>query len=73
MRKAGTKHIGRPYQYKLNRKKIAVVKREGLESDKEEVKDLRVVDHIEEIFHPAYERNTRGEGSNEESNTPVQI
>jgi hypothetical protein len=39
MQKEGT-CSGRPYQYKLNRKKRAVAKREGLESDEEEVEDL---------------------------------
>jgi hypothetical protein len=71
--KARMMSSGRPYQYKLNRKKRAVAEREGLETDEEEVEDLRVVEHIEEILHTTYERNTRGEGSNEEENTPVQI
>jgi hypothetical protein len=35
MQKARTMCSGRPYQYKLNKKKRAVVEREGLESDEE--------------------------------------
>jgi hypothetical protein len=56
----GTMHSGRPYQYKLNRKKRVVAKREGLESDEEEVEDLCVVEHIEEILCTTYERKSRG-------------
>ena len=73
MQKAGTTRSGRPYQYKLNRKKRVVVEREGLESDEEEVEDIRIVEHIEEILHTTYERNTRGAIYNEEAGTPVQI
>jgi hypothetical protein len=62
---------GRPYQYKLNRKKIAIDEREGLENDEEYVEDLRVVEHIEEILRTTYERKTKGSGSNEEASTPV--
>jgi hypothetical protein len=50
LQKAGMTRSGRPYQYKLNRKKRAVAEREGLESDEEEVEDLHVVEHIEEIL-----------------------
>jgi len=35
MDKEGTMRSGRPYQYKINRKKRAVAEREGLESDEE--------------------------------------
>jgi hypothetical protein len=35
---------GAPYQYKVNTKKRVVVKREGLESDEEEVEDLRAME-----------------------------
>jgi hypothetical protein len=31
------------------------------------------MEKIEEIFHATYERNTRGERSHEEEDTPVQI
>ena len=73
LQKAGTTRSGGPYQYKLNRKKREVAEREGLESDEEEVEDLRVVEHIEEILCATYERKTIGEISNEEADTPVQI
>ena len=71
MQKEGMTRGGKPCQYKLNRKKRAVAEREGLESDEEEVEDLRDVDNIEEILRSTYERNTRGVGSNEEADTPV--
>jgi hypothetical protein len=51
---------GVPYQYKVNTKKRVVATREGLESDEEEVEDLRTVDKIEEILHVTYERKMRG-------------
>ena len=35
---------GVPYQYNMNTKKRVVVAREGLESDEEEVKDLRAME-----------------------------
>jgi hypothetical protein len=41
---------GVPYQYKVNTKKRAIVMREGLESDEEEVEDLWDVENIEEIL-----------------------
>jgi hypothetical protein len=41
---AGNKRSGVPYQYKMNTKKRIVAAREGLTSDEEEVKDLRVVE-----------------------------
>jgi hypothetical protein len=71
MQKEGTKRSGKPYQYKINRKKRVVAKREGLESDEEEVEDICFVEKIEEILHATYEKNTRGERSNEEENTCV--
>jgi hypothetical protein len=40
---AGRTHSGVPYQYKMNNKKRAIVAREGLTSDEEEVEDLWVV------------------------------
>jgi hypothetical protein len=60
LQKGGTKHTGRPYQYKINRKKRVVAKREGLENDKEEAKDLHAAEHIEEILHATYEINNSG-------------
>jgi hypothetical protein len=56
----GKTHSGAPYQYKMNNKKRAIADREGLESNKEEVEDLRDVEHIEEIIQTTYERNIRG-------------
>ena len=55
-----TMHSGVPYQYKVNTKKRAIAMREGLESDKEEVEDLWVVEKIEEILCATYERKMRG-------------
>ena len=49
-----------PYQYKVNTKKRAIVVREGLSSDEEEVEDLQVVEQIEEILCATYERKMRG-------------
>jgi hypothetical protein len=73
IQKLGTTGSGRTYQFKINRKKIVVAEREGLESDEEEVEDLHAVENIEEIMHAIYEINIRGEISNEEEGTPVQI
>jgi hypothetical protein len=44
METAGRTHSGVPYQYKINNKKRAIATREGLESDEEEVEDLRAVE-----------------------------
>jgi hypothetical protein len=60
MERAGKMHSGVPYKYKMNNKKRAIVDREGLASDKEEVEDLWDVEKIEEILHATYERKTRG-------------
>jgi hypothetical protein len=62
-----------PYQYNINRKKRVVAKREGLESDEEEVEDLHATENIEEILHATYDKKTRGQGSNAEEGTPFQI
>ena len=51
---------GVPYFYKVNNKKRAIGVREGLESDEEEVEDLRAVEQIEEILRATYEKKTRG-------------
>ena len=51
---------GLPYQYKMNNKNRAIVAREGLESDEEEVEDLQDVENIEENLRMTYERKTRG-------------
>jgi hypothetical protein len=44
METAGKTHSGIPYQYRVNTKEIAIVAREGLASDEEEVEDLWVVE-----------------------------
>jgi hypothetical protein len=49
---------GTPYQYKMNKKKRAIADREGLANDEEEVEDIWVLVHIEEILHATYERKT---------------
>jgi hypothetical protein len=73
MEKYGKTRSGIPYQYKMNNKKRAIADREGLESDEEEVEDLRAVEKIEEILHATYERKTGGPGSGTEGRTPIQI
>jgi hypothetical protein len=40
----------------MNNKKRAIVEREGLVSDGEEVEDLHAMEQIEEILHATYER-----------------
>jgi hypothetical protein len=40
MEKVGKTRNGIPYQYKMNNKKRAIVDREGLESNEEEVEDI---------------------------------
>ena len=67
------KHSGVPYQYKMNTKKRAIVMRESLESDEEEVEDLQVVEKIEEILCTTYERKTRGLRIGKKGNTPIHI
>jgi hypothetical protein len=47
--------------------------REGLESDEEEVEDLRDVEKIEEILHTTYERKTRGPREGIEGKNPIHI
>jgi hypothetical protein len=55
----------------MNNNKRAIADREGLESDKDEVEDLRVVDKIEEILCTMYETKTGGPGSGQEVRTPI--
>jgi len=62
-----------PYQYKVNTKKRAIVAREGLESDEEEVEDLQAVEQIEEILRATYERKTRGPRMRGEGIHPIHI
>ena len=50
MATTGNMSSGVPYQYKVNTKKRVVAARESLESDEEEVEDLRAVEKIEEIL-----------------------
>jgi hypothetical protein len=69
----GVMHSRQPYQYKMNSKKRVVAKREGLDSDEEEVEDLHTTGHIEDILHATYERKTRGHGSDVEEGSPFQI
>jgi hypothetical protein len=64
---------GVPYQYKVNTKKRVVAAREGLESDEEEVEDLRAMEKIEEILRATYERKTRGPREGIEGNNPIHI
>jgi hypothetical protein len=67
----GKTRSGVPYQYKMNNKKTAIAKREGLESDEEEVEDLHVVEKIEEIMREKYERNTSGPREGTEGRNPI--
>jgi hypothetical protein len=62
-----------PYQYKVNTKKRDVAVREGLESNEEEVEDLRVLEQIEKILHETYERKIRGPRSGGEGGHPIHI
>jgi hypothetical protein len=57
----------------VNTKKRVVAAREGLESDEEEVEDLRAVEKIEEIMHATYERKTRGPRTGGEDSHPFHI
>jgi hypothetical protein len=69
----GRTHSGVPYQYKINNKKRSIVAKEGLESDEQEVEDLRAVEKIEEILRATYERKTRGPGEETGGGTPIHI
>jgi hypothetical protein len=64
---------GVPYQYKVNTKKRVVASREGLESDEEEVEDLRAVEKIEEILCMTYERKTIGPREGREGSNTIHI
>jgi hypothetical protein len=57
----------------MNNKKRAIVDREGLESDEEEVEDLWAVEQIEEILCTTYERKIGGPRSRTKGITPIQI
>jgi hypothetical protein len=43
MDRAGVTCSGRPYQYKINSEKREVVEQQGLDSDEEEVEDIRAM------------------------------
>jgi hypothetical protein len=73
METTGRTRSGVPYQYKMNNKKRVVAMREGLESDEEEVEDLRAMEKIEEILHMTYERKTRGPRTGTKGSTPIHI
>jgi hypothetical protein len=73
MATAGRKRSGVPYQYNMNNKKRAIVVREVLESDEEEVEDLWAVEKIEKIICATYERKTRGPREETRSRTPIHI
>jgi hypothetical protein len=62
-----------PYQYKVNTKKRAIVVREGLASDEEEVEVLQAMEKIEEIMRAKYERKTRGQRTGGEDSHPFHI
>jgi hypothetical protein len=64
---------GVPYQYKMNNEKRAIVVREGLASDEEEVEDLQAMEQIEEILHVTYERKTSGPRAETRGINPIHI
>jgi hypothetical protein len=64
---------GVPYHYNMNTKKRFVAMRKGLESDEEEVEDLRAMEHIEEILRATYERKVIGTRKGIEGSTPIHI
>jgi hypothetical protein len=71
MEKSRRMCTGIPYQYNMNRKKRSIADKEGLESDGEEVEDIRAMQNIEETIHATYERKRRGTGSGIEGKTLV--
>jgi hypothetical protein len=64
---------GVPYQYKMNNKKRAIVDREGLESNEEEVEDLWAMENIEEILCTTYERKIGGLRERTGGRTPIHV
>jgi hypothetical protein len=64
---------GAPYQYKMNNKKRDITKREGLESDEEEVDDLRAMENIEETLCATYGRKTSGPREGTKDRTPIHV
>jgi hypothetical protein len=73
MATVGNKCSGVPYQYKVNIKKRGIAMREGLDSDEEEVEDLRAMDQIEEILRATYDRKMRGKREIIKGNNPIHI
>jgi hypothetical protein len=73
MEKSRKTRGGVPYQYKMNNKKRAIVDKEGLASDEEEVEDLQAVEKIEEIMCATYERKIGGPRERTKGRTPIQI
>jgi hypothetical protein len=57
----------------MNNKKRAIVDREGLGSDEEEVEDLQAMEKIEEILCATYERKKGGPKEGTKGITPIQI
>jgi hypothetical protein len=57
----------------MNNKKSAIIEREGLESDEEEVEDLLDVEQIEKILCTTYEKKIGGPRAGTEGRTPIQI
>jgi hypothetical protein len=57
----------------MNNKKRAIAVREGLESDEEEVEDLRDVEQTEEILWVTYERKKIGQRVGTKGINPIHI
>jgi hypothetical protein len=71
---SGMTRSGVPYQYKVNTKKRVIATREGLESDEEEVEDLRAMwSRLRKSCMQTYERKTRGPRMGGEGNHPIHI
>jgi hypothetical protein len=73
METTGKMRSGVPYQYNMNNKKRAIVDKEGLVSDEEEVEDLQVMEQIEEILHATYEMKTIGPRGGTEGRNPIHV
>jgi hypothetical protein len=73
METTGRMHSGVPYHYDMTNKKRSIAAREGLESDEEDIEDLRVLEQIEEILCMTYERNKRGPREEIKGKTPIHI
>jgi hypothetical protein len=74
MERVGVTCSGRPYQYKINRKKRAVAEREGLDSDEEEVEDLHVTrGRLRKYCVPHMRGKPEVRGLSAEEGSPFQI